>query len=127
MTPDEADQVLFTMASVWPGKIDDTTIAMWRNRLNRYHADEVYQAIDRLADTAKWWPSWSELVEAVGAVKRANAASFKPLPPAGELASKDDARAALRQAREALRDAGADLSPRSRQRLAGVPWTRTGR
>lgn len=123
MTPDEADQVLFTMAAVWPGKIDDTTIAMWRNRLDRYHADEVYQAIDRLADTAKWWPSWSELVEAVDAVKRANARTWEALPPAGELASEDEAREAIREAREALREAGANLSVRSRQRLAGVPWS----
>lgn len=123
MTPDEADQVLFTMAAVWPTKLDDNTIAVWRNRLHRYDFEHVILAIDQLADTEEWWPAWAKLAEGVAAAKRAAEPEWKALPP-GKIADDAEVRAAIREARETLRDSGAKLSQQSQERLAGVPWSR---
>ena len=122
MTPDEADQALFTMAAVWPGKIDDATIAVWRNRLQRYEFEHVILAVDQLADTENWWPSWSKITEGAAAAKRAQAPVWKALPPV-KPSTEDEVRAAIREARETLREAGAKMSVRSKQRLSGVPWS----
>lgn len=102
MTPDEADHALFTMAAVWPGKIDDSTIAVWRNRLERYEFEHVILTVDKLADTEDWWPSWSKISAGVAAVKRAQQPVFKALPPA-DPASPEEVREALKAARESLK------------------------
>ena len=105
MTPDEADKVLFTMAAMWPqAKVDDATIAIWRNRLQRHEFTHVINTIDKLADQARWWPSWADVVEGVTAQKRAEHANRSALPPVPvERLPLPEVRAAIAEARAALR------------------------
>ena len=79
MTNDEVDRLLFTMTAIWPGKISDPTLMVWRDRLASLDPDVASEAINQLADTSKYWPAWSELSELVAAIKRRTPAP-KELP-----------------------------------------------
>jgi len=89
MTNDEVDRLLFTMTAIWPGKISDPTLMVWRDKLTNLDPDVASEAINQLADTSKYWPAWSELSELVAAIKRRTPAP-KELPT-GRKVSKDEA------------------------------------
>ena len=71
MTPDESQRVLLAMSQAWPTKVSDPTLRLWANRLTRLEFTDAIAAIDRLMDTSKYWPAWSELHEMYAAVRRA--------------------------------------------------------
>ncbi len=102
MTPDQADQILLTLASTWNTKISDPTIITWRNRLATLDYNHACTAVNQLADTSHWWPSWAQMKEAADAAKRAAGPMFEALPPAGEALSVKEQRAALAEARATL-------------------------
>jgi len=86
MTNDEVDRLLFTMTAIWPGKISDPTLMVWRDRLAGLDPDVATEAVNQLADASKYWPSWSEMSELTAAIKR-RAPAPKELP-AGPWLSK---------------------------------------
>jgi len=86
MTNDEVDRLLFTMTAIWPGKISDPTLMVWRDRLAGLDPDVATEAVNQLADASKYWPSWSEMSELAAAIKR-RAPAPKELP-AGPWLSK---------------------------------------
>lgn len=90
MTKDEADRLLFTMTAIWTTKISDPTLMVWRDRLTNLDPDIASEAINQLADTSKYWPSWSELSELAAAIKRRTASVYKSLP-AGRVLPKVEA------------------------------------
>ena len=89
MTRDEVDRLLFTMTAIWPGKISDPTLMVWRDRLTNLDPDVASEAVNQLADTKKYWPAWSELSELAAAIKRRTPAPKELL--AGPCLSKDEA------------------------------------
>jgi len=86
MTKDEADHLLFLMTAIWPTKISDPTLMVWRDRLAGLDPDIATEAVNQLADASKYWPSWSEMSELAAAIKR-RAPAPKELP-AGPWLSK---------------------------------------
>ena len=86
MTNDEVDRLLFTMTAIWPGKISDPTLMVWRDRLTNLDPDVASEAVNQLADTKKYWPAWAEMSELAAAIKR-RAPAPKELP-AGPWLSK---------------------------------------
>ncbi len=89
MTRDEVDRLLFTMTAIWPGKISDPTLMVWRDRLTNLDPDVASEAVNQLADTRKYWPAWSELSELTAAIRRRTPAP-KELP-VGPCLSKAEA------------------------------------
>lgn len=99
VTPDDADRTLMLFAAQWPGTVSDPTLLLWRQRLQSHDAAHVAEAVDRLAKTCKWWPSWSEVEEAVAAVKRAS------LPVYAELDAGDSRRVTRKRGVECVAEA----------------------
>ena len=89
MTSDEVDRLLFTMTAIWPGKISDPTLMVWRDKLAALDPDVASEAVNQLADTKKYWPAWAEMSELAAAIKRRAPAPKELL--AGPWVSKDEA------------------------------------
>ena len=102
MTPDQADQILLTLAATWNTKISDPTIIMWRNRLQQLDYNHTQTAVNHLADTSKWWPAWSEIVDATNAAKRAAGPVYEALQVSGVVLSAEENRAKLAECRVTL-------------------------
>ena len=102
MTSDEVDRLLFTMTAIWPGKISDPTLMVWRDRLTNLDPDIATEAVNQLADTNKRWPSWSEVSDAAAAIKRRTVSTYKSLP-AGPLLPKAEALEKIAEMRALLK------------------------
>ena len=79
MTKDEADHLLFLMTAIWPTKISDPTLMVWRDKLAGLDPDIATEAVNQLADASKYWPSWAEMSEVTAAIRRRTPAP-KELP-----------------------------------------------
>jgi len=101
MTRDEVDRLLFTMTAIWPGKISDPTLMVWRDRLTNLDPDVASEAVNQLADTKKYWPAWAEMSELAAAIKR-RAPAPKELP-VGPCLSKAESLEQIAEIRAGLR------------------------
>lgn len=85
MTPDEADWLLARMSVAWPGKmLNVEEVRFWIEKLRPYDLEESIQALNRLEDTCKFWPSWAEFKTAIRAVRNSHA------PTVGELQEPEE-------------------------------------
>jgi hypothetical protein len=70
MSPEEVEEILFTMTAIWTQKINDPTLMVWKELLAPEDRSKVRAAIKQLADTSKYFPAWSEVKEIVELLKR---------------------------------------------------------
>ena len=77
MTPDQADYVLAQMSVAWPGKpLSVVEVNYWVKKLEPYEFDHANDALTRLSDRAKFWPSWAEFKEFLDIEKRSSRAAL---------------------------------------------------
>ena len=85
MTPDESDWLLARMSIAWSGKmLNVEEVRFWIEKLRPYDREESIQALNRLEDTCKVWPSWAEFKTAIRAVRNSHA------PTVGELQEPEE-------------------------------------
>ena len=85
MTPDESDWLLARMSIAWSGKMLNVEEGrFWIEKLRPYDLEESIQALNRLEDTCKFWPSWAEFKTAIRAVRNSHA------PTVGELQEPEE-------------------------------------
>lgn len=92
VTPDEADWLLARMSVAWPSKmLNVEEVRFWIEKLQPYTLDESVEACNRLEDTCKFWPSWSEFKTSLRAVKNSHEKSFVELQPVAKVVEKEEA------------------------------------
>ena len=92
MTPDESDWLLARMSIAWSGKmLNVEEVRFWIEKLRPYDLEESIQALNRLEDTFKFWPSCAEFKTAIKAVQNSHEKNFTELQPVQRVASKEDA------------------------------------
>ena len=103
MTEDHADYVLAKLSVVFPNKtLTIEEVKFWIEKLAPYEFDHGMEAIGMIADSSKFWPSWSEFLECLKAIGRRQPVLALP-EPSGEPASKEEARRYMSEIRENLR------------------------
>jgi len=80
VTPDEADYVLARMSVVWSSKmLNVEEVRFWVEKLSPYELDIVLDALKRVEDTCKFWPSWAEYKSAIRAIQNSRVPSYGEL------------------------------------------------
>ena len=103
MTEDHADYVLAKLSVVFPNKILTVQeVKFWIEKLGPYEFDDGMDAVGMIADSSKFWPSWSEFRECLKAVQRRQPVAALP-EPSTERASLDEVRRHLSEMRARLR------------------------
>jgi hypothetical protein len=103
MTEDHADYVLAKLSVVFPNKILTVQeVKFWIEKLGPYEFDDGMDAVGMIADSSKFWPSWSEFRECVKAVRRRQPVAALPEPSA-EPATLEEVRRHLSEMRARLR------------------------
>ncbi len=104
MTPDQADYVLAQMSVAWPGKpLSVVEVNYWVKKLEPYEFDHANDALTRLSDRAKFWPSWAEFKEFLDIEKRSSRAAL-PAPPDKPRLSQKEMKERIQECREALHE-----------------------
>ena len=102
MTPDQADYVLAQMSVCWPGKpLSVPEVKFWVSKLEAYEFDDAHTALTKIADRAKFWPSWAEFKEFVDIEKRNNTPALARAPEAPPL-SDEEFKQRIQECRDAL-------------------------
>tara|TARA_B100001750_G_scaffold233450_1_gene233679 strand:- start:331 stop:678 length:348 start_codon:yes stop_codon:yes gene_type:complete len=71
MNADQADYVLAQMSVCWAGKpLTVEEVKFWVAKLENYEFDHAMDALSKISDKAKWWPSWAEFKEFIDIEKR---------------------------------------------------------
>ena len=92
MTPDEADWLLARMSVAWPVKmLNVEEVRFWIEKLQPYDIEDSIQALNRLEDTCKFWPSWSEFKISLRAVRNSHEKNFVQLQPVEKTVGKEEA------------------------------------
>ena len=102
MTEDHADYVLAKLSVVFPNKtLTVEEVKFWIGKLAPYEFDDGMDAVELIADSSKFWPSWSEFRECLNACRRRH--DVKALPaPSTEPASLEEVRRHLSEIRARL-------------------------
>ena len=80
VTPDEADWLLARMSVAWPSKmLNVEEVRFWIEKLQPYTLDDSVESCNRLEDTCKFWPSWSEFKTSLRAVQNSHEKNFVQL------------------------------------------------
>ena len=80
MTPDEADYVLARMSVVWSSKmLNVEEVRFWVGKLSGYELDIAMDALSKVEDNSKFWPSWAEFRSAIKAIQNSRVPSFGEL------------------------------------------------
>ena len=105
MIEDHADYVLAKLSVVYPNKtLTVEEVRFWVEKLAPYDFDDGMEAIDMIADSCKFWPSWSEFRECLQALTRKNRLNVRALPePVSTPAGEEDVRRFIAAARQTLR------------------------
>jgi len=102
MEKDQADYVLAQLAVVFSSKtLNVEEVRRWVKNLEPYDFDVAVEAVKRVEDSCKFWPSWAEFKEALLACRRAVQVHELPAPE-GPPASSETVRANLAKMRETL-------------------------
>jgi hypothetical protein len=103
MTEDHADYVLAKLSVVFPNKtLTIEEVKFWIEKLGPYEFDHGMEAIGMIADSSKFWPSWSEFLECLKAIGRRQPVLALPAPST-ERASLEEVREHLSEMRARLR------------------------
>ena len=103
MTEDHADYVLAKLSVVFPNKtLTVEEVKFWIEKLAPYDFDHGIEAIGMIADSSKFWPSWSEFLDCLKAIGRRQPVLALPAPSADPV-SKEEARAYMAEIRETIR------------------------
>ena len=103
MTEDHADYVLAKLSVVFPNKtLTIEEVGFWIEKLGPYEFDHGMEAIGMIADSSKFWPSWSEFLECLKAIGRRQPVLALPAPST-ERASLEEVREHLSEMRARLR------------------------
>ena len=101
MTEDESDYVLAKLAVSFPSKrLSAEEVHNWTSNLAPFGFDQAVKAAKRVEDNCKFWPSWAEFREHLGASKETEI--YRPLLSEGEASSREESRERLREIRESL-------------------------
>ena len=99
MTPDEADYVLARMSVVWSSKmLNVEEVRFWVDKLSKYEFDIAMDALQRVEDTSKFWPSWAEYKSAIKAIQNSR------VPFVGELQQPEEQVTPPERVREIIAD-----------------------
>ena len=104
MTEEEAAKTLFLMSSIWTQKVSDPTLIIWRDKLTRYPYHMAEEAVHRLADANKFFPSWAEMKEMIDLVKRESIEPLKELESSKDWLSKEENIVRIEEIRKKLYD-----------------------
>ena len=86
MTHDDFGKVLQTMASLWPGKLDELTdeqSGVWRRVCDPHSRERCKQALRDFAVMSRWFPKPVELNEQLAKLKDKAASQSTPKPAPG--------------------------------------------
>lgn len=66
MTLDEADAIIAELNICFPSRqLLVEEVKRWENNLKEFYFEDAKQAVKRIEDNSRFWPSWSEFREAV--------------------------------------------------------------
>tara|TARA_B100000029_G_scaffold247524_1_gene244411 strand:+ start:25711 stop:26061 length:351 start_codon:yes stop_codon:yes gene_type:complete len=100
---DQADYVLAQMSVCWAGKpLTVEEVKFWVAKLENYEFDHAMDALSKIADKAKFWPSWAEFKEFVDIERRNNTPALSK-PSEKPPCTKEEAAKHLAEARNILR------------------------
>ena len=103
MTDDHADYVLAKLSVVFPNKtLTVEEVKFWIEKLAPYELGGGMDAVGMVADSSKFWPSWSEFRECLHAIRRRHDTKGLPAPTV-EPVSKEEAKRYLSEIRARLR------------------------
>ena len=99
VTPDEADYVLARMSVVWSSKmLNVEEVRFWVGKLCDYEFDICMDALQKIEDTCKFWPSWAEFKSSIKAVQNSR------VPFVGELQQPEEQTTPPERVREIIAD-----------------------
>ena len=102
MTPDQADYVLAQMSVCWPGKpLTVLEVNYWVSKLESYDFEDAHNALTKISDRAKFWPSWAEFKEFVDIEKRNSRPSLMAAPE-GPALSDEEFKQRIQECRDLL-------------------------
>ena len=106
MAPDQADWILAKMSVAWPGKpLTVPEVKYWVEKLQPYDFEPTADALAKIEDAKKFWPSWAEFKEFADMERRNSRAGLprasEPVPCSPEENAKHlaEIRAALKRDR----------------------------
>lgn len=103
MTEDHADYVLAKLSVVFPNKtLTVEEVKFWIGKLAPYDFDDGMESVGMVADSCKFWPSWSEFRECLNACRRRHPVAALPEPRA-EPVTKEEAQRFIDEIRETIR------------------------
>jgi|GEM_PF-2122739 len=101
---DQADYVLAQMSVCWAGKpLTVEEVKFWVAKLENYEFEHAMDALSKISDKAKWWPSWAEFKEFVDIEKRINTPAL-PKPEEEPPCNEEQWAIHLAEARNILRE-----------------------
>lgn len=66
MTLDEADAIIAELNICFPSKkLIVEEVKRWEGNLAEYHFDDAKEAVKKIEDTSRFWPSWAEFRETI--------------------------------------------------------------
>jgi hypothetical protein len=102
MTEDEADYVLAKLSVSFPSKrLSTEEVHNWASNLAPFDFDQALKAAKSVEDSCKFWPSWAEFREHLGACRETEI--YRPALGRGESLRSDEVVALIREARESLK------------------------
>lgn len=102
MEKDQADYVLAQLSVVFSSKqLNVEEVRRWVGNLRPYDYDVAIEAVKRIEDSCKFWPSWAEFKEALQACRRAVQGRELPAPMEPQ-STPEQAREWLGKMRETL-------------------------
>ncbi len=103
MIEDHADYVLAKLSVVFPNKtLTVEEVKFWIEKLARYDFDDGMEAVGMIADSSKFWPSWSEFLDCLKAIGRRQPVLALPAPSTDPV-SKEEAKHYIDEIRANLR------------------------
>ena len=103
MTEEEAAKTLFLMSSIWTHKVIDPRFILWSDQLPRYPYHMAEEAVHRLADVNKFFPSWAEMKEMIDSIKRGSVEPVKELESSKDWLSREENLERIAEIRKKLR------------------------
>lgn len=66
MTVDEADAIIAELNICFPAKqLIVEEVKRWEGNLAEFHFDDARQAVKRIEESSRFWPSWAEFREVI--------------------------------------------------------------
>jgi len=101
MTEDESDYVLAKLSVSFPSKrLSAEEVHNWTSNLSPFDFDQAMAAAKSVEDNCKFWPSWAEFREHLGASRKTEI--YRPALGAGQGLSREESVKRLGEVRESL-------------------------